>query len=215
MSGFEHVTPTVGLVHAFSAVERHSRPQPPASRTSIAMFSAAAVFHLVAFVAGVVLLEGASAAPPRASTAEYLLLPGHGRYKINASYKTWEAAKSTCEGEDAHLAVLDSEEEMDAVLNMLVRSSIQDTRYDFWTGYFRQEETGQWTTVIGWPVGSSNSGYTGWMSGYPNGVRDAACSRLLLTINARGLINGDCTNVGPFICEKDYEKEESELDSFP
>ncbi|GLG98243.1 Hemolymph lipopolysaccharide-binding protein [Gryllus bimaculatus] len=148
------------------------------------------------------LAAGVAWAAPRASTAEYLLLPGHGRYKINANYKTWEAAKRTCEAEDAHLAVLDSEEEMDAVINMLVRCGIEYTRFDFWTGYYRQDETGQWTTVIGWPVGGTGTGYTGWMSGYPNGVRDAACSRLLLTINARGLINGDCTNVGPFICEK-------------
>lgn len=57
---------------------------------------------------------------PTASTCYpgYRLIPDVGCYKVQTQRLNWGEARATCENDDAHLAIPDSPEELQALLDM-------------------------------------------------------------------------------------------------
>jgi hypothetical protein len=94
-----------------------------------------------------------SAPAPRAPAAPgYKLTPGLGYYKFHTTGKTWDGARRTCDQEGAHLAVINSEAEMN-VLTSLFRSvpKLRGVAYNQYAyiGFHDRFSEGEYVTVIG------------------------------------------------------------------
>ncbi|MCD7758001.1 MAG: ABC transporter substrate-binding protein [Clostridiales bacterium] len=86
---------------------------------------------------------------------------GH-RYAIydleEESLDSWDAVEAFCEEMGGHLAVIDSQEENDALYQYVLDSGLTLAFF----GYSDQDEEGNWQWVAG------DSSYTNWLEGQPN-----------------------------------------------
>ena len=76
----------------------------------------------------------------------YQLIPGLGYYKVHTERKQWPEALITCEQEGAHLYVFNSKEEIDAVDELILRSSTGRTNY--WIGVHDQYQERHYVTIF-------------------------------------------------------------------
>ena len=81
----------------------------------------------------------------------YELFPKFGYYKLHTHAKGWHEAKSTCESEGAHLAIINSEEEIQILQEL--RRRLPRLRGD-WVddivliGFNDLEKQGVWKTIF-------------------------------------------------------------------
>jgi len=87
-------------------------------------------------------------------------VPVNSAYYVYNKHMTWEEAKQFCEQVGGHLAVITSEEEMKAVVDVVEKSGIREPY--IWLGSCRNEN-GTFEWITGEPMV-----YTNWDSGEPN-----------------------------------------------
>ncbi|KAJ4448788.1 hypothetical protein ANN_00179 [Periplaneta americana] len=82
----------------------------------------------------------------------YELVPGLGYLKLHNRPKTWNEAKIACEKEGAHLGILNSETELEALRELRARlpSHYKDWRDNVvHVGVTDSQEEGTWLTIFG------------------------------------------------------------------
>ncbi|MBQ7155592.1 MAG: leucine-rich repeat domain-containing protein [Synergistaceae bacterium] len=82
------------------------------------------------------------------------------KYTVFNSPMTWTEAKSYCESLGGHLATITSQEEYDAILNILP----QDEKRLYWLGASDADNEGSWQWITG-----EDFSFTKWLAGEPNG----------------------------------------------
>jgi hypothetical protein len=82
----------------------------------------------------------------------YELIPGLGKYKFHSEVKTWHEARNICALEDAHLVIINSQREANALLHFWVPypKIFNDWRND-WAhiGFHDQHVEGEYVTIFG------------------------------------------------------------------
>jgi hypothetical protein len=85
----------------------------------------------------------------RKAPADYELLPGLGYYKFHTDIKTWDKARTICEKEGAHLAVINSLTEAKSLPSIWIRNIFNDWRKDAaYIGTFDPNENGMFVTIF-------------------------------------------------------------------
>ena len=82
----------------------------------------------------------------------YEYVRGMGFYKLHNEIKPWIEAKSTCQKEGAHLAILNSKDEVQLFqeLSNRIPKLTNDWRDEyFFVGINDIENEGTWTTILG------------------------------------------------------------------
>ncbi|XP_054552784.1 C-type lectin domain family 7 member A-like isoform X2 [Talpa occidentalis] len=108
---------------------------------------------------------------------------GRSCYYFSTKEKTWKESKKKCQKLHSNLIKIDDEEEQ-----RFIQSKI---KYDHWVGLQKKPDK-SWL----WQDGSSPSGKLNFQE--TTSTSDAACGRVKKTL----IINGVCTNVLYYICEK-------------
>ncbi|KAH8358393.1 hypothetical protein KR084_001525, partial [Drosophila pseudotakahashii] len=110
-------------------------------------------------------------------------------YIENDIQKTWDEAAETCRGMSGYLAAFKTEEEVEAVMPKLIRSS----REFYWTGIKRKD--GKFiSTASGKPATGLK-----WWPGEPNNSGDC------VMIKNMGMADKNCSSKRLFICQSDNE----------
>ncbi|PSN53543.1 Hemolymph lipopolysaccharide-binding protein [Blattella germanica] len=130
----------------------------------------------------------------------YERVRGMGFYKLHTQSKTWKEAKAICEREGAHLAIMNSAEEVALLqefrrrLPRLHGNGLDDLVY---LGFNDIQTEGVWVTIFNEPL--YLTGYTNWELGEPNNGTNENCGCIVLT---SGRIHDClCSDVIPFFCE--------------
>jgi len=95
------------------------------------------------------------------SAPGYELVPGLGYYKLHAVGKTWEEALRTCEDEGAHLLVINSEYEANAMAPFWEKNPyfLATNNYYAYVGFHHLYREGQVVTIFSkYSVCYKNSG---------------------------------------------------------
>ncbi|XP_067014822.2 hemolymph lipopolysaccharide-binding protein [Anabrus simplex] len=152
-------------------------------------------------------LEAIIKIPPRLAGPGYALYPGLGRYKFYSTPAVWETARQTCSEEGAHLAIIRSKQQEDALKEMFARyPNITGSTWSgaAWLGVHDQHNEDNFLTVLGEPL--SQIAYTNWDSGKPDnkvyGGRkiDSDCVAML---RKGALIDLPCDARYAFVCEQE------------
>ncbi|XP_049856691.1 hemolymph lipopolysaccharide-binding protein-like [Schistocerca gregaria] len=139
--------------------------------------------------------------PPARVGADYKFFPNVGYYKLHTLQTNWENARRTCAKEGAHLAVVNSEAEENAIREVMRAHS--KNRFDAFIGFHDMFKEGQYLTVLGHPLRSS--GHVNWKKGEPNNVElpDSPEGEDCGTIYNDGTINDvSCNAERLFVCEQ-------------
>ncbi|XP_049948981.1 hemolymph lipopolysaccharide-binding protein-like isoform X2 [Schistocerca serialis cubense] len=138
--------------------------------------------------------------PPRVG-ADYKFFRNVGYYKLHTEKMNWENARRTCAKEGAHLAIVNSVAEENAIREVM-RAHSSDNFAAF-IGFHDIFKEGEYVTVLGEPLKSS--GHVRWGKGEPNNgmfpgsPEGEDCGN----IYADGAINDyRCTQELPFVCEQ-------------
>jgi hypothetical protein len=84
----------------------------------------------------------------RKAPADYELLPGHGYYKFHTDIKTWDKARTVCQKEGGHLAVINSLAEAKSLPSVWIRNIFNDWRKDAaYIGIWDPNENGNFVTI--------------------------------------------------------------------
>ncbi|KAG8236825.1 hypothetical protein J437_LFUL017282 [Ladona fulva] len=129
--------------------------------------------------------------PPQLPT-DYKLIPGIGYYKFhNETARNFDDAEEICSKEGGHLAIINSEEESNAL-----KGSIYGFAY---IGFHDRIKEGEFITIFGQSL--KYTGFNRWSASYePNGGTSENCGSL----HPNGGINDISCNINiPFICEYD------------
>ncbi|XP_069704952.1 hemolymph lipopolysaccharide-binding protein-like [Periplaneta americana] len=105
--------------------------------------------------------------PPR---PHYEFVPGLGYYKFHNKGKRWQDAKLSCEQEGAHLAIINSQKELDVLLELWQRLPKLYSgwkEYNILIGMTDAETEGKWITIFGKAV--SETGFNVWHPDQPSG----------------------------------------------
>jgi hypothetical protein len=82
----------------------------------------------------------------------YELIPGLGKYKFHSEAKTWHEARDICALEDAHLVIINSKREANALLHFWVPfpKMFNDWR-NYWAhaGFHDEYVEGEYVTIFG------------------------------------------------------------------
>ncbi|XP_069675878.1 hemolymph lipopolysaccharide-binding protein-like [Periplaneta americana] len=135
--------------------------------------------------------------PPR---PHYELFPGLGYYKLHNQQKTWNEAKLTCQKEGAHLAVINSRDEVEVFRYLRDRlpKIHGDARDDFvFIGMTDIKEEGKWVTIFDEP--QTEMGFNLWDEGEPGNGRGENCG--LLRVSTGKFHDGSCPGLLGFCCE--------------
>ncbi|KAJ4450506.1 hypothetical protein ANN_01933, partial [Periplaneta americana] len=162
--------------------------------------------HLVATVTGSTLSHTGimrylcCVAPSLKPGPNYEFLPELGYYKFHPITVDWNVARETCMKEGAHLLVLNSEKEFQAVKKIWDR---QPKLTNDWTNDYLQvgltdhETEGQFYSIFGEHV--NTTGYAIWKAGEPNSGTGVNCA----AVNRGGeLYDSYCTRKLAFVCEQ-------------
>ncbi|XP_046990752.1 hemolymph lipopolysaccharide-binding protein-like [Schistocerca americana] len=140
-------------------------------------------------------------APSPRVGADYKFFRNVGYYKLHTEKMNWENARRTCAKEGAHLAIVNSEAEENAIREVM-RAHSSDNFAAF-IGFHDIFKEGEYVTVLGEPLKSS--GRVRWAKGEPNNgmfpgsPEGEDCGN----IYADGTINDcRCTLEMPFVCEQ-------------
>ena len=126
----------------------------------------------------------------------YEFVPGLGYYKYHKRKKTWSAAKFICEKEGAHLAIVNSREEADILVELFSRIPINGVGFSFIGMTYIQEE-GHWVTIFNEPLNST--GFAVWDIGQPE--RGNNCGGFNDSFGKLHALN--CNNSHGFYCESE------------
>ncbi|XP_069705110.1 hemolymph lipopolysaccharide-binding protein-like [Periplaneta americana] len=132
----------------------------------------------------------------------YELVPGLGYLKLHNRPKTWNEAKIACEKEGAHLGILNSETELEALRELRARLP---SHYKDWrdsvvhVGVTDSQEEGTWLTIFGKPF--SDTGYTKWGTNEPGGGVNENC--MAVFVDSGVLVDAGCGSTFAFYCEKE------------
>uniref|UniRef100_A0A1V1FYB7 Putative CTL7 n=1 Tax=Reticulitermes speratus TaxID=60591 RepID=A0A1V1FYB7_9NEOP len=103
----------------------------------------------------------------RKAPADYELLPGLGYYKFHTDIKTWDKARTICEKEGAHLAVINSLTEAKSLPSIWIRNIFNDWRKDAaYIGTFDPNENGKFVTIFNETL--DDAGYNKWFPDEPD-----------------------------------------------
>ncbi|XP_063224843.1 hemolymph lipopolysaccharide-binding protein-like [Bacillus rossius redtenbacheri] len=141
-------------------------------------------------------------APPVRAVPGYELVPGLGYYKLHTYTKPWLEARQTCSEEGAHLAIVNSEQEL-KVLHRIYQMypKIQEGwRNDCaYLGFHDMYKEGQYITIFGEPL--ADTGFSKFAPGDPSdktGTENCGC-----TCRNKELFDVGCANLLPFFCEQE------------
>ncbi|KAJ8725866.1 hypothetical protein PYW08_004049 [Mythimna loreyi] len=130
-----------------------------------------------------------------------------GCYKIPRLPYTWSQAYSECQAEGAHLLVLNSEAEHDAVFNLTnTEEKVEGSKahYFFFAGFRADKPVGNATAVFKTIFNQTleEAGYAVWSDNEPNNALGREyCGSVFK--NDGKLNDVDCTHEFGFICEKE------------
>ncbi|XP_016841397.1 hemolymph lipopolysaccharide-binding protein-like isoform X1 [Nasonia vitripennis] len=129
----------------------------------------------------------------------YVLVPGHGAYKLHTNLVTWDSARKSCVEEGAHLAIVDSPVELTIFQIYRSTNNLKSDSKGIWLGYHNQFELRQWITVLDEPfVAGKNVGWTPLIPNMPDNYGgNQHCARLI----DGGLDDVECLGKYPYICE--------------
>ncbi|XP_069701707.1 hemolymph lipopolysaccharide-binding protein-like [Periplaneta americana] len=136
----------------------------------------------------------------RVPSPGYEVMAGLGYYKLHTTGKTWNEALQICEQEGAHLLILNSEEEANAVGSLWDRGSkFVDVVNDVYAhaGFHDQNSVGEHRTIFNQSLAST--GFTSWDSGFPR-VGNKFCG---LFGRSRKLADSTCSDKRAFFCEEE------------
>ncbi|XP_036453263.1 macrophage mannose receptor 1-like [Colossoma macropomum] len=115
---------------------------------------------------------------------------GTRQFHVVNETKNWTDAQKYCREKFTDLAIIESQQEMNAVIAVL-----NGTADDFWIGMRKNYTSWIWSD-------GSNSSYTYWNTGEPNNGGGDYCVQLLKDSTYKW--NDDyCTSPNPFICYKE------------
>ncbi|KAJ4446202.1 hypothetical protein ANN_12896 [Periplaneta americana] len=160
-------------------------------------------FHYIYFNAESILFNAVilrpSSAPRGPSSPGYDLVPGLGYYKLHTDVKSWHEALKTCEQEGAHLAIINSENEAQALVPFWdMNPKILDGGANNWAhiGFHDQYKEGQYVTIFNKTL--VGAGYVKWFPGEPTGAGHN-CGIIVRKNNL--LADIPCEAKQPFFCE--------------
>ncbi|KDR21757.1 hemolymph lipopolysaccharide-binding protein-like [Zootermopsis nevadensis] len=132
----------------------------------------------------------------------YELIPGLGGYKFHNEVKTWAEAREICVQEDAHLVIINSQREANALLHFWVPHPkiFNDWRND-WAhiGFHDQYVEGEYVTIFNDPLNST--GYAVWTTNQPDGRVTENCG--VANRGSSTLADVGCGVQLPFFCEQE------------
>ncbi|XP_066995415.1 hemolymph lipopolysaccharide-binding protein isoform X2 [Anabrus simplex] len=130
----------------------------------------------------------------------YTNIPGLGYYKYHKVASTWPQAEEICESEGAHLVVISSKQEQEAVVRLFHENQenpVHYRNYLLFVGIHDWFSTGQFRTILGQPLQCAN--YVDWANGQPD---NATGTEHCASIFNNGQLNDINCNVRlPFMCE--------------
>ncbi|XP_068081701.1 hemolymph lipopolysaccharide-binding protein [Anabrus simplex] len=151
----------------------------------------------------VLLVEAEIISPPLKPGEDYTLLSDLGYYKLYTTPKSWSQANSICNKDGAHLIILNSEKEAQAVNQMfrgLSKSSDMTSKDHLFAGFHDQLHEGHFITIYGEAL--ETTGYTKWSDpSEPNNKNgDANCGSVHFN---GGLSDVPCSWKLAFVCEQE------------
>ncbi|PSN58142.1 hypothetical protein C0J52_00973 [Blattella germanica] len=133
----------------------------------------------------------------------YQMLKGLGYYKLQKDKKTWQQALEACEKEETHLLIVNSEEEAEAILLLMLH---EDTLKQYhWIGFHGHFQD-NWYTITNKTIQAA--GYSKWYStAEPNSNPGQGQCGLFRYDSSTlvGLLDWGCDNLAFFICELELE----------
>lgn len=128
-------------------------------------------------------------------------------YKIPRIPYTWSQAYSECQAEGAHLLVINSEAEHEAIFNLTnIEESVPGSRafYFFFAGFRAEKPVGNATAVFKTIFNQTleEAGYSVWSENEPNNALGREYCGSIFKNNGK-LNDVDCTHDFGFICEKE------------
>ena len=121
-------------------------------------------------------------------------------YRRFTDKKDWNSADTACKANGAQLVKIESAEEND-LINSEVLASDENL---YWIGLTDAETEDDWK----WSDGSQLTGYTNWMTGEPNNIKNNQhCAEIAKGYFYNKNYNGEwndqeCSKVKMYICEK-------------
>ncbi|XP_072704429.1 C-type lectin domain family 4 member G-like [Ciconia boyciana] len=119
-------------------------------------------------------------------------------YFFSTAVKPWQAAKESCTDFNAHLAIIDTEQENKFLANQILENRV------FWLGLTDMHNEGDWQWVDGRSLSLSYvSSLIGkvWNSGEPNNVGDHGEDCAMIYSNGHWN-DAPCSNAEAWICER-------------
>ncbi|XP_044739230.1 hemolymph lipopolysaccharide-binding protein-like [Chrysoperla carnea] len=123
-------------------------------------------------------------------------------YKYHRVPQTWAKARQICDAEGGYLAIINSEDEANFLIQMMAKYPVDvltDVRHknNVLVGFHDYFEEGEFVTIDGKSL--ENSGYVYWAPGQPNNYGgNEQCGSLW---RKGGLTDFPCATSSPFICE--------------
>ncbi|XP_067000227.2 hemolymph lipopolysaccharide-binding protein [Anabrus simplex] len=146
-------------------------------------------------------------APFLATDDGYVWFPQIGHYKLHITPVKWNQALLACQKEGAHLAIINSELEAEALAKLFAQHpTIPGASYNYiaYLGFNDFAKTGSFATIFGQPL--SETGYMKWGRGQPSGGQHCgALSRdvAMLFDESKVVLNDVwCEEKLAFFCEK-------------
>ncbi|XP_069696358.1 hemolymph lipopolysaccharide-binding protein-like [Periplaneta americana] len=150
----------------------------------------------------IIQIEASIKAPPPRAGPGYELFPGQGYYKFHSKAAIWNDARTICNQEGAHLAIINSEEESKVLKDIFSRfPKIKDVTYnDFaFIGFHDLYTEGLYLTIYDKPL--SSTGFIRWAGHQPD---DAGGNEDCGSIHRSGGLNDlVCDKKHAFICEQE------------
>lgn len=131
------------------------------------------------------------------NTKRYTAIDGLGLYrigKVSTATNAWSLAYQACLNEGAHLAIINSKAEADALRTLIVNSGSTSTY--FYIGFSDIYDEGHYTTIHGTPL--EKLGYSRWLNGIPNNSTTTNCGAVTPSLE---LSDQGCSNLFEYICE--------------
>ncbi|XP_067006082.2 uncharacterized protein [Anabrus simplex] len=128
--------------------------------------------------------------------SQYLVFPNLGAYKVNTSHVTWADAQKTCIHEGAHLAIIDSKEELELMKDLIAPHHVKNGWTYAHVGFSDLAKRGVWVTVLGTILDSVH--FAKWAPRNPSKLNERCGA-----IDHKGRLHDIfCTSEQIFICEK-------------
>ncbi|XP_069670535.1 hemolymph lipopolysaccharide-binding protein-like isoform X2 [Periplaneta americana] len=148
-----------------------------------------------------VVMEASITGPPPGLGPDYKLIHNLGYYKMHTEGKPWYDAVRICAEEGAHLAILNSEREVQELLKMWAPFKNHFPGFEdelAFIGFHDFKTAGQFVTIFGQPL--TSQGYLKWAPNEPSNGQGEFCG--MLQRNGE-LHEGYCFHDIVFFCERE------------